>query len=264
MDVLILGCGWVGTIFAEKLIQQGCKVFASTTSPQKVEPMQEAGMTPYLIDFNNPALSRETFLSTMHFDLVLISVPAKRREEYATCADKFKRLSSFVENIHASSIVYLSSVGIYPATGQLIHEMDIPAEQLDKKLYQAEQTLLQQVKGLNILRLGGIFGYNRIPGKHFSNKTCPVADQRANYIHADDIFEIVMAIYRTKTSNQLFNAVSPHHPTKKEVILKMSTKYNFALPSSFEDVKGPDKTVSSKKLVDILAYRFLYPNPIDY
>lgn len=264
MKILILGCGWVGHIFAKKRIQHGDEVFASTTSPEKLAFMEEAGMTPYLIDFSNPSLPNESLLHSLAFDLVLISVPAKRREEYTSCMDKFKRVALFLQGIRFNTAIYLSSVGIYPATGQLISEMDIDSAQLDKKLYQAEQVLSQQVEGLNVLRLGGIFGSDRIPGKHFSNKVCAVANQKANYIHVDDIAEIVMKIYKKGIRDELFNAVSPHHPEKKEVILAMANKYHFALPSSFENAEGLSKIVSSQKLIDILSYNFLYPHPATY
>lgn len=264
MKILILGCGWVGHIFAQKRIQQGDEVFASTTSPEKLAPMEGVGMKPYLIDFGSPSLPEDSFLQGLHFDLVFVSVPAKKREEHDHCMNKFERLALFLQSLHYHTLIYLSSVGIYPATGKDIHEMDIPVADLDKKLYQAEQILRRDVEGLNILRLGGIFGHDRIPGKHFSNKLCAVANQKANYIHVDDIAEIVMTIYRKGIRDELFNVVSPHHPEKKEVILAMANKYHFALPSSFENTSGLSKTVSSQKLIETLHYRFLYPHPADY
>jgi len=264
MKVLVLGCGWIGNIFADQLLKLGYAVYATTTSPNKMEALKEKGITAFLIDFNQPQSPEDYTLNHLSFDLVLISVPAKKKEMLATCLHKFKNLSSFLQKITYHCAVYLSSTGIYPYVDYPIEEENIPIRQLDEKLYQVEQLLSSHNPSLNILRLGGIFGYNRIPGKHFSGKNCPVANQPANYIHADDICAVILTIVRQELKHQLFNVVSPKHPLKKELIIKMARKYNYELPLSFQDTMDIAKIVSSKKLTDTLSYTFIYANPLDY
>jgi len=261
MKVLIVGYGWVGNIFADTCIRAGCQVHATTTSVAKITVMQQKGIVPYVINFideqSNNALP--TF-----FDFILISVSATKKEELATCLQKFQHLTTFLSKINHSCAVYLSSTGIYPAAHFPINETNIPLEQLDNKLFQVEQLLLAKLKQLNILRLGGIFGYDRIPGKHFSNKVCPVANQPANYIHVDDICTIIWRLYHQGITGQLFNAVSPAHPLKKVLILKMAKKYHYAPPSDFQHTAQAEKIVSPQKLITQLNYTFHYPDPLDY
>lgn len=263
MKVLILGCGWVGTIFAEKLIHSGHEVYATTTSSAKKDSLDKKKIISYLINFNDSPKSPDDDFPTF-FDLILISVPAAKKEVLTRCLSKFKQLSHFLQHIQHRCVIYLSSTGIYPYTDYLINEDNVPTTQLDNKLYQVEQYLKSTLTDLNILRLGGIFGYDRIPGKHFSGKVCAVANQLANYIHADDICHILLTIEQKNIKRQLFNAVSPKHPKKEDIILKMSNKYKFVRPSAFQDTKDSEKMVSPKKLCDTLDYHFLYPDPLEY
>lgn len=262
---LIIGCGWVGFRFAQKLLTLNFEVTATTTSEHKINALEAEGISPLLLDFNFETDSETVaVISSLHYDLVLVSVPAKKREHQQTCLMKFERLAKFLQKIQAKSIIYLSSVGIYPSAPYLINETNIPNSSLDPKLFQTEQTLAMRVNMLNILRLGGIFGDNRIPGKHFSAKVCEVGNQFANYIHLDDIMAIILCLYHQRIEGQLFNAVSPLHPSKKEITLQMAEKYGFAPPSSFENVSFDKKVISPAKLISDLNYQFIYENPLDY
>ncbi|QNL49618.1 hypothetical protein H8S90_23325 [Olivibacter sp. SDN3] len=264
MHVLILGCGWIGNIFAEKLLAESPhKIFASTTSSDKAIQLNKIGIHSAVINFNEPIFPGKE-LATNSFDLVLISVPAKKKEEHTACMEKFKRLANFLQKIKYHHAIYLSSTGIYPQAETTIAEDNIPDEMLDKKLYGAEKILSSSLMRLTILRLGGIFGYDRVPGKHFSEKTCSVGYQYANYIHADDIINVILSIYRSGITNEILNVVSPHHPIKKDIILRMAHKYHFPLPSSFLAATEKQKVISSEKLIRILNYQFLYPSPLDY
>lgn len=263
MHVLLLGCGWVGHIFSKKLIQHNHRVFASTTSSEKAAQLKESGIHAYVINFNEQVFPTNE-LQGILFDLVLVSVPAKKKEENNACMEKFKRIAAFLQHIKYHQAIYLSSIGIYPQVQKIIVEDNIADDMLDKKLHGAEKILSAKLTNLTILRLGGIFGYDRIPGKHFSRKTCLVTHQQANYIHADDIVQVILSMVQSNVVNETFNIVSPDHPQKKDIIIKMADKYKFALPSSFEGNPETQKIISSEKLIRVLNYQFRYPSPLDY
>lgn len=264
MNILIIGCGWVGTIFAKKLIKLNHHVHCTTTSPEKISRMKSDGMIAHHIDFSQDLTSHDSILSSTNFDLILVSVPAKKAENHDTCLVKFKNLGVFLQTLKSANTIYLSSVGIYPTIGQTICESNIPVDQLNAKLYQVEQILSSKLNKLNILRLGGIFGYDRIPGKHFSGKVCKVGNQMANYIHVDDICNILLTILQARLEGETFNAVSPDHPKKNAVIKAMVAKYGFLPPLAFDNAEEQSKIVSSEKLIKQLHYKFLYPSPLTY
>lgn len=264
MKALIIGCGWVGNIFAKELRHLNYQVHGTTTSTEKAREMASDGITSYVLDFSQEHPPLDHILCSISFDLILVSVPAKKIEAFDSCAAKFERLSAFLQKLKGNCMIYLSSVGIYPATNKIIYEDTIPADQLDTKLYHAEHALSSTLGKLNILRLGGIFGSNRIPGKHFSGKICNVGMQPANYIHVHDICNILLTLYKLEIQGEIFNAVSPEHPLKTAIISAMVAKYGFLPPTAFEDTGEQKKIVSSEKLIERLNYTFLYKSPTDY
>ncbi|MFC6102004.1 Rossmann-fold NAD(P)-binding domain-containing protein [Olivibacter domesticus] len=266
MNALIIGCGWVGTIFAKELHRLNYEVHGTTTSAEKAYRMASVGMISYVLDFSQEHPPLDHILTSINFDLILVSVPAKKIETYTSCSAKFERLSTFLQTLKSNCVIYLSSVGIYPALNKIIHEYTVPADQLDTKLYHAEFILSSKLEKLNILRLGGIFGADRIPGKHFSGKVCKVGNQPANYIHVDDICNILLTLRKQEIQREILNAVSPSHPLKAAIISAMVAKYGFSPPIAFEDTEAEEqkKIVSSEKLIKRLNYTFLYKSPTDY
>lgn len=264
MKALIIGCGWVGNIFAKELHHLNYQVRGTTTSSEKAREMASDGIISYVLDFSQEYPSLDHILCSISFDLILVSVPAKKIEAFDSCAAKFERLSAFLQKLESNCMIYLSSVGVYPAANKIIYEDTIPADQLDAKLYHAEQILSSKLNKLNILRLGGIFGYDRIPGKHFSGKVCKVGNQMANYVHVDDICNILLTVFQARLEGETFNAVSPDHPQKRAVIKAMVAKYGFLPPLAFDNAEEQNKIVSSEKLIKQLHYKFLYSSPLTY
>lgn len=263
MKALIIGCGWVGNIFAKELHHLNYQVHGTTTSSEKAREMASDGIISYVLDFSQDS-PVDHILCSISFDLILVSVPAKKIEAFDSCAAKFERLSVFLQTLKSNCLIYLSSVGVYPAANKIIYEDTIPADQLDTKLYHAERVLSSKLRKLNILRLGGIFGFNRIPGKHFSGKICNVGRQPANYIHVRDICNILLTLRKLEIQGEIFNAVSPEHPLKTAIISAMVAKYGFPPPIAFEDTGEQKKIISSERLIERLNYTFLYKSPTDY
>ncbi|MGY0034540.1 NAD(P)-binding domain-containing protein [Pedobacter sp. NJ-S-72] len=74
--ISILGCGWYGLELAKELIKSGYKVKGSTTTPKKLNSLQQSGIIPYLINFSEG----EDHFDTDFFncDLLIISIPPKK------------------------------------------------------------------------------------------------------------------------------------------------------------------------------------------
>ena len=53
MRVAIIGCGWVGERLAKYLTAKNHHVIATTTSPEKIVPLQKVATEVHLLDFNS-------------------------------------------------------------------------------------------------------------------------------------------------------------------------------------------------------------------
>ena len=260
--LLIIGCGWAGKITANLFMENDFQVWGTTTQKDKISELKEKGIHPILVDFTQEALLDDQLndLQIHNFDIILISVPVRRNEDTLHCLSKFKNLTAFVTKLKAQQIIYLSSIGIYEAiNGRITEESPIQSGNISL----IEALLRKTIKKIVILRLGGLFGFGRIPGRYFSNKVCTVGDEKANYVHGTDVAHSIFEIWKKDIYSQTFNVVAPVHPLKKTIYEVMAKKYNF-LPVLYSEGKISQKEVSSNKLVEALNFKFHIPSPLDF
>lgn len=119
--------------------------------------------------------------------------------------------------------------------------------------------LLSLKERLLILRLGGLMGDDRVAGRWKS--ATEFSDGFVNYIHRDDVINIVKIMLYGGINRGIYNLVAPQHPTRKEIHIKNSQKFG----SEMGSFKGfSNRRVSSQKLIKELGYTFLHPNPLEF
>ena len=56
-NISILGCGWLGVPLAKALLEKGFSVNGSTTSTEKISTLENAEISPFLIELGEVAIS---------------------------------------------------------------------------------------------------------------------------------------------------------------------------------------------------------------
>ena len=91
---------------------------------------------------------------------------------------------------------------------------------------------------------------------HFERKNIENPEASINLIHLDDCIGIVEAIIEKDCWEETFNAVSPHHPTRKEYYTQKAIALNLPSPEFDETKSSIGKTISSQKTERVLNYKF--------
>ena len=119
---------------------------------------------------------------------------------------------------------------------------------------------------VTILRLGGLLGYNRIPGKYVKGqKDMTTGSIPVNYIHRDDAVGVIINILENGVVNETFNIVAPMHSTRKEVYETTCAQFGWETPTFIEPTSPPDyKTISAEKLDQHYHYTFQFPDPLQF
>jgi len=173
-------------------------------------------------------------------DTLVIAIPP--RENY------LEVLSLTMEQIEPlTQVIFLSSTSFYDGK-----EMVVKGEELI-------QTLDENVL---ILRLSGLMGYNRIAGKYTAGKT-KAHDVRVNYIHRDDVVQLIKLCIERELVKNTFNVTALFHPKQSEIYTKNAKNFGWE-NTYFESTEILGKVVSSEKLVNYLGYAFLKPNPLEF
>lgn len=235
----------------------GHQIYATTTNEEKYHRLQGDGIFVLRANFDG-AWSAEDFPKEV--DYVLNSIPATRRLTTDDLENRFQQVSRLLSEINYKKQLFLSSIGVYPDVDGVFEEGD---EVPEGNLLRAEQ-IMQAFENTVVYRLGGLFGGERIFAKYFAGRVCKTGSQPANFIHRDDVIELIRLGFEGELSDTLYNIVCLAHPTKKEVILASAAKHGFDLPAAFEDRDSYQKEVRGDKIVQELNFVFKYPSPVDF
>jgi nucleoside-diphosphate-sugar epimerase len=263
-QISILGCGWLGLPLAKSLLQNGFSIKGSTTSLEKMSPLQSAGITPFLLRLEEHQISESIADFLADSQILIINIPPKLRggstENFVA---KITTLLPFIENSTIEKVLFVSSTSVYGDDNDLVTE-DTPLNpdtEGGRQLAIAENVLHKNSQfQTTILRFGGLIGEDRNPVRFLSgrenieNPNAPI-----NLIHQDDCIGIIEKIIALNSWNETYNAVAPFHPSRQEYYTQKATELNLALPkfAALNTIVG--KTILNNKLIEVLHYSFLKP-----
>ena len=270
--VSVLGCGWLGFSLAKYLVSKGHRVKGSTTSPGKLSQLKDSKIEPYLINIDDKdtllQIEEESFFKC---DVLIINIPPQIKLNGAEYHPRqIATILNYVRQFNVDKIIYTSATSVYPSDYEMVDESTVLtlANTGNKALFEAEKLLLQE-KGREIIvfRCGGLLGYDRIPGKYYKGKTIDIGDTPVNYIHRDDLVNIIEISIRKNYLQGVFNLVAPFHPSRKAVFTKNAADFEFE-PPTFINAGGAEgkkkKLVLGTKIIEELPYSFLYPDPLGF
>jgi len=176
-------------------------------------------------------------------DVLIIAIPPSVQGYLNILEDTF----SYLKRENHTQVIFLSSISYYDAKASVVE-----AETLVKNL-------LQDVV---ILRLGGLMGYDRIAGKYTAGKVLN-SDSRTNYVHRDDILEIIESVIKKNICTEIFDVVAPIQSTKKVIFAQNAEMFGFK-HTQFLEGNEVGKMLFPIKLCEILDYAFQKPNVLTF
>ena len=259
--ISILGCGWLGLKLAAALLQKdNCIIKASTTSVKKTQLLEKEGFAPFILNFNQLDISDYVLNDFLECDVLVIAIPPKKEHEHYL--NFLKQIMCHQKIPSIEQIIFISSTSVYPNSETIYIENAIITEQNTSKkiIYQAERIVKNRV----ILRCAGLMGYDRVAGKYFANKTVDCPKDPVNYVHADDIIEIVRLLIHKKIRNNIYNLCAPFHPSKEEVYISNALKHGFDKPIFSHNKLAKKRVIDGSKMTQELGYDYMYQNPLDF
>ena len=261
-NISILGCGWLGLPLAKALIGNGFLVNGSTTSTDKLALLENAGITPFLIEIGENEINGNVVEFLEESRILIINIPPKLRgNSTENFVSKIETFLPFIEKSGIKKVLFVSSTSVFSDEDKVVTEETLPNPNTEsgKQLLQCEK-LLQDNSHFEttILRFGGLIGEDRNP-IHFlagrSNIENP--DAPINLIHQEDCIGIILKIIDRNCWGETFNAVAPFHPNREEYYSQKAKENKLELPI-FDHSKPPNgKTILSYKLEYVLKYQFI-------
>jgi nucleoside-diphosphate-sugar epimerase len=270
--ISILGCGWLGYPLALELVREGYIIKGSSRSEKKLQSMREEEISPFFISFDplgKGARINEFFKS----DIIIIAIPpATSSNPSYYHPNQIMNIRDHIQRSEVQACIYISSTVVYPDSNGVVTEETAVLSENERAfaIVQAEKILQESSVPIAIIRCGGLVGYDRIPVTYLSylmheqiqrNKARKSADTPVNYVHRDDVIGIIKNVLDKKSWGEIFNAVAPEHPLRRDIILSKFPDSIILETSGFD---GSYKVVDGNKVSLLLEYHYKNPNPLDF
>lgn len=264
--VAIVGLGWLGMPLAMALTARGWQVTGSKTTPDGVDAARMCGIDSYLLTLTPELNCDSDALDTLlNVDALVITLPARRSGD----GDDFYRqaVQEIVDSALAHAIphiIFTSSTSVYGNAPGIKNEHSprVPVTHSGKVLNVLEDWL-HNLPGtsVDILRLAGLVGPGRHPGRFFAGKTASDGSHGVNLVHLDDVVAAIALLLQTPKGGHIYNLCAPHHPTREEFYTQMARELGMA-PPRFEGGSGAKgKVIDGSSICNALGFEYCYPDP---
>jgi nucleoside-diphosphate-sugar epimerase len=259
----ILGCGWLGLAFAKKAVEKGYGVNATTTTPSKKQKLQPTQITPFLLEVNENEINGEDLFFNDVSTLIIAIPPGLRKNPNRNFDKIIGQVVAKIKGFKIKKVVFLSSISVYGFQEEEINEESptLGATTSAIQLLISEKMLLESEEFETcVIRMGGLMGPERHPVYSLSlKKNIPNPDSPVNFIHQRDAVDIIFKLIENWQPNEIYNAVTPFHPSRKNYYTEMANIANISPPDFLPEgtVRGK---ISSQKVRDKIDFTFLVDN----
>ena len=261
-SISILGCGWLGFPLSKNLISCGYNVKGSTTSIGKLPLLSEAGIEPFLVHFPE-SCSIDTLDKFLKSETLIITVPPGRNiPKNESYFGLLTSLTNVLANSPVQRVIFISSTSVYGDVKKAVDERDAscPDSEAGSRLLRAEQMISAIPVKHVVIRLSGLIGPERHPGRFLAGKqNVPNGLAPVNLIHLDDAVGIIREIVNNGSSEGIYNAVAPDHPERQAFYALASSALGLE-PPGFIQEKVSWKEIRSSRINHEFEYHFRVPD----
>ncbi|CNC18855.1 NAD(P)-dependent oxidoreductase [Yersinia pseudotuberculosis] len=266
--VAIIGLGWLGMPLAQSLSRRGIDVVGSKTTPDGVDAARMSGINCYPLVLTPELICEPGDLAQlMDVDALVITLPASRTT--AGGDHYFQAVQLVVDSALAFGvprIIFTSSTSVYGETRGRIKESSPlqPVTVAGKTLMALEQWLHQLPHtSVDILRLAGLVGTDRHPGRFLAGKTgVKGGSQGVNLVHQEDVIAAIELLLNRPKGGHLYNLCAPIHPRKRDFYPACARALQLTPPEfAVEEQEGANREIDGSKICSELGFEYLYPDP---
>lgn len=267
--VAIIGLGWLGMPLALALNGHGYRVVGSKTTIDGVEAARLSGIECYPLRLTpEPECDAEALNALLQVDALVITLPASRT---AQGGDNYvlaiQALVNSARVFHVPRIIFTSSTSVYGETTGTVRENSPlqPVSVAGKVLMSIEQWLQHLPDtSVDILRLAGLVGIDRHPGRFLAGKTgLSGGGLGVNLVHQEDVLSAIQLLLKLPSGGHLYNLCAPEHPAKQDYYSSQARKLNLTPPQfAAEHDESAGRLVDGQRICRELGFEYQYPDPM--
>lgn len=264
--VSIIGLGWLGMPLALAMAARGWQVAGSKTTQDGVEAARMCGIDSYPLRLTPVLECDSDYLEVlMNVDALVITLPARR----SGSGDDFylQAVQEIVDSalVHrVPRIVFTSSTSVYGAQqGTLKERAPRQPTTASGRVLKELEDWLHNLPGtsVDILRLAGLVGPERHPGRFFAGKTAPDGQQGVNLVHLEDVISAITQLLQLPKGGHIYNLCAPGHPARNVFYPQMARELGLVEPT-FSDSAEKGRLIDGSQICSDLGFEYQYPDPL--
>lgn len=266
--VAIVGLGWLGMPLAMALNARGWQVSGSKTTPDGVEAARMCGINGYRLELTPELLCEADDLQALlSVDALVVTLPASRTvaggESYLLAV---QQLVDSALAFDVPRILFTSSTSVYGGSdGTKQEDSPLQPESVAGKTLAELENWLHDLPGtrVDILRLAGLVGPKRHPGRFLAGKT-DIADgsHGVNLVHLDDVIAAITLILEQGKGGGTWNLCALQHPPRRQFYPTVARQLGLTPPQFREGGSASTgKLIDGSKLCRELGFSYQYPDP---
>ena len=265
--VAIVGLGWLGMPLAVALTARGWQVTGSKTTPDGVEAARMCGIESCQLQLT-PELEcdADELEALLSVDALVITLPASRTAQGGE--NYLRAVQNLVDSALAFNvprIIFTSSTSVYGNDAGVMKEQSPlrPVTVAGQTLVELENWL-HDLPGtsVDILRLSGLVGPKRHPGRFLAGKTdLPDGEQGVNLVHLDDVVAAIILLLQTPKGGHIYNLSAPAHPARQQFYPAVARQLGLTPPGFLPGDGKQGKLIDGNKICDELGFEYRYPDP---
>lgn len=262
--ISILGLGWLGLPLALQLQKSGYAINGTTSSLDKLKTLSKYSFQTCRIKIEADKILGDWESFTYKSDVLIINFPPKRIDNIETIHPL--QIQQIIQQTpKTTKVIFVSSTSVYQNTNELINEAVncVPEKASGTALIKAEQLLKDHFgDNLTILRLAGLIGAKRHPGKFLANKKqLKNPNVPVNLIHQKDCIGLIKAILVQDCFGEIINGCADVHPKRKDFYKNAAIQLNLPAPIFETATAEQFKIVGNSKSKSLLNFEYQFANP---
>ena len=226
--LIVLGAGWLGQPLCLQQLAQDWDVQGTHRVIEHQHVFQRR------LVFENNQLSHQLDLQDAWW---VCAIPPRSRQADSHYLETLKLAIELAGNMNAKGFLLCSSTAVY-GPDNLIYDEQSPivvTSPRQQPLLEAEQCVLNA--GGKVLRLGGLIGPDREPGRFVAGKELQSSSrQTVNMVQQQDVINAIISVLdKWQVAAPIYNVVNPAHPTKADYYQQKCRQYGTQTPTFTSD-----------------------------
>lgn len=276
--ILIVGCGYVGVMVANRHRLRGDPVVGIVRSESGAERLEAQGIDALRFDLDGPPPAELTGLADTR--LYYFAPPPSQGNTDPRAAGL---IEAFDRSGHPARVVYISTSGVYgDCQGRWIDE-DWP---LNPQVARSRRRVFAenawrrwrggQNTGLVILRVAGIYGPGRLPLRRLREGLPLLREEESpftNRIQVDDLADVCVAAMDSTRQDAIYNVSDGHPSTMVDYFCRIADLTGLprpplvgreeaqkALSAGMLDYMNESRRLSNERMLQELGISLRYPS----